>query len=159
MTAGGESPDADLAGVHTEIRGVRADVAYGARGVQHGRGVCVGGCEPVLQHKGGDAVRNEPARLGRALLLHDLMGIASAGHHDDGTVRTGTRGGIGEELGDVALGCSLCQRSARGPQNNGIGEAGWRGGLCRGDLRLCGKRNGEEREGGGDEETVHSSIA
>ena len=159
MASGGESPDADLAGVHAQLRGVRADVADGARGVEHGRGVCVCGREPVLQHKGGDAMRDEPARLGRALLLHDLMGIASAGHHDNGAVQTGSRNGVCEELGSISLGCSLRQRRARGPQNDGIGEAGWRGSLRRGDLRLCGKRNGEEREGGSDEGTVHSSKA
>src|SRR6185312_16086598 len=84
VSAGGESPDADAVGPEAIFRCVAAEVANGAGAIEHGDGVAVFRRNTVLQNERSDSAGGEPPGFRGALLFHDLMDIAAAGHHDDG---------------------------------------------------------------------------
>ncbi len=125
VSAGGESPDADLVGVEAEVGGVAADVADGARAVEHGDGISVSGTEAVLEDKCCDAVRGQPSGFDRPFFFNDEVGVAAAGQDDDGGADPGPFGWVVEELRDVGWSCALGKWGGARPQRSCLGKATW----------------------------------
>ena len=144
VTASGEAPHADFGGVERELVGLGAEIADGAGSIEEWGRVTVGRGKAVLEDVGGHAVGVEPAGFDVAFLAHDELGVAAAGHDDDGGVRAGAGGGVGVEAGNVAVGEGGGEGHVTGGpegqdggvagrgRGDGCGYLGWRGGGERG---------------------------
>ena len=88
VTAGGETENADLGGVDTEVLGVMAHVLDGAQGIRHWNGVeearAIPGRQAILEHEAGNTALTEILGHIVALVLGGLAGITPAGADDHG---------------------------------------------------------------------------